>query len=67
MPSCASVTLAPAMGAPVSSLIVPLIMPGDGGASGFDDFDVWGQAGEAQRRSATASPKVIERLLTRWR
>src|SRR5579862_6647403 len=59
MASCHRVTVAPAMAAPVSSTIVPLMIPGDGWASGFD---VCGMAAEAQRRSATGSPKLIERL-----
>ena len=36
MPSCDSVTFAPAMAAPVSSIIVPLMIPGDSWASGFE-------------------------------
>jgi len=49
------------MAAPVSSTIVPLIVPGDCRASGFE---VCGQAPAAQRRSATArliriAPRVV--------
>ena len=58
-PSCDSVTLAPAMAAPVSSIIVPLMIP-DGWASGFE---VCGKAGEAQRRSATAGQTVYDEVM----
>ena len=46
MLSCDRVTLAPDMAAPVSSTIVPLIIPAGCWASGFEICD---QAGEAQR------------------